>query len=76
MSAGPPHSPNAPPEGPVIAPLPSRAKKKRGRKPPRDRRALMWAGAFAIGLALGIVGYQWVPGVDTAFDTWLALALG
>ena len=76
MSAGPPHPPNALPEGPVIAPLPSRAKRKGGNKPPRDRRPWMWLGAFAIGLALGIVGYQWVPGVDTAFDAWLALALG
>jgi hypothetical protein len=75
MSVGPPHPPSPAPVGPVIAPLPSRARKGHGKRP-RDRRVLMWAGSFLIGLALGIVAYQWVPGMDTAFDYWLALALG
>jgi hypothetical protein len=73
--AGPVLPPSPQPAGPIIPPIPSRAKRGR-RKPPTDLRGLAWTGAFVIGLAVGIVGYQWVPGVDTTFDYWLALALG
>ena len=75
MSNGAAHPPGQLPEGPVIAPLPSRAKKAR-RRPPTDRRWLLWAGALAVGLGLGIASYQWAPGVDSFVEYWLALALG
>jgi hypothetical protein len=55
--------------------LPSRAKKGR-RQRQKEEPELVWAIAFAAGLALGAALYQWVPGVDSYVDYWLARALG
>jgi hypothetical protein len=44
-------------------------------KRPSDPRWWIWTGALALGIALGVVAYRWLPRVDTYFDYWLALVL-
>lgn len=58
----------------IPAPPPAAARGgKRGRS---DGRWLVWLVALGVGVGLGVAGYQFVPGLDAAFDYWLALALG
>lgn len=76
MSNDPAQQPPAEGGAQLIPPLPSRARKggKPG-KPGRDSRVLLWLGAFAVGIGLGVSAYQWVPMVDDAFDYGVALVL-
>lgn len=75
MSNGPASGPtSSKPTGPLVPPLPSRA--KRGQRPGKSHRGLWWALALALGVGAGVAGYQWVPNVDTTFDYWLAIVLG
>ncbi len=58
----------------IPAPPPAAARGgKRGRG---DGRWLVWLLALGLGAGLGVAGYQFVPGLDSTFDYWLALALG
>jgi hypothetical protein len=66
------HRHPAPPGAPRIPPPPvGRGQRRRG-----DNRGLIWVGVFALGVAVGAGAYQWVGGVDSVFDAWLALAVG
>jgi len=67
---------NKPPTmaGPLVPPPPPAIGKRRQK--PIDLRWLIWAGSFALGIALGVSAYQWLPQVDVYFEYWLALALG
>jgi len=76
MSAAPAQPPGPMPDGPLVPPLPSRARKKGSRKRPTNWRGLGWVGALLIGVGLGIAGYQWLPGVDSFFDYCIVLVLG
>lgn len=72
MSDEPSHLPLAA-ERRIPAPPP---KPKGGTRRRRaDRRWLIYTGALAIGVAVGIGGYRWIPRVDTYFDYWLAVVL-
>jgi hypothetical protein len=49
--------------------LPQRRRKKGG----GGHRLWLWPLAFAAGIGLGIVAYQYAPDVDFYFDYWVAL---
>jgi len=66
-------APNAkPPTVRIPAPPPRDSKRRKGAG---GGRGLIWVGALALGVALGVVAYQYVPRVDSTFDYWVALAL-
>lgn len=69
------HMPPRPPTagGPLIPTPPPAMGKRRNR--PLDLQWLIWAGAFLVGIGLGVTAYQWVPNVDFYFDYWISLAL-
>lgn len=76
MSNGPVQPP--PPAGaaPRIPTPPSGAAKRGKRaKQAGGARTLLWIGAFAVGIGLGVTAYQWAPEVDHYFDYWVALVL-
>jgi hypothetical protein len=60
------------PGAPVIPPPPARSAVYRN-KQTASGRWLLWPAAFALGVAMGLGAYQWIPGVDLQFDAWLAL---
>ncbi len=74
MSGQPARPPSPSRGGPRVPPPPA------GTAGPRqkatDLRWLGWSGAFAVGIALGIGAYHYLPEVDAYVDYWLALALG
>lgn len=70
MIAGPTHRR---PGGPVIPPPPPARTAMLRQQRAASRRWLIWLAALALGVALGLVAYQWIPGVDLQFDSWLAL---
>ncbi len=60
-------------EAPRIPAPPPAAGPRRGTA---DGRWIIWLLALAVGVGAGVAGYQFVPGVDGAFDYWLALLAG
>lgn len=72
-----PGSPGVGPQAsPVIPPPPPLATHgKRGKRRRSDRRWLIGTFALALGIALGVAAYAWVPRVPFYFDFWVAMAL-
>lgn len=64
-------APRAGNHAPLVPPIPSGFKRRRG--PVRDRRWLLWLAALALGIALGFGGYRLKP-VASYFDYWVARA--
>ncbi len=60
---------------PVIPPPPAVGRGKRGKRRRGDKRWLIGSIALAVGVALGVAAYAWVPRVPFYFDFWVAMAL-
>jgi uncharacterized protein HemX len=68
--------PRSAPRTPAVAPrIPPPPKLQARRQRKSDVRALIWAIALVLGIGAGVAGYQFVPGVELAFDYWLALVM-
>ncbi len=59
----------------LVPPPPPRTAQRKQRKKQGEPRYWIWPLALVSGIALGIVGYQFIAGIDFYFDYWLAAAL-
>lgn len=57
----------------AIPPPPPRPGKSRKRS--ADLTWLLWPAAWVTGAVLGLLAYQFIAPIETAFDYWLALFL-
>jgi hypothetical protein len=61
------------PAPPTLVPRPPPRPKRH--KKGMDPRLWLWPLAVAVGVALGVVAYNYLPDADFYFDYWVELAL-